>query len=287
MRAAHSEIDPDLRDHNLEGAEYEMTTTTPAAITHILNWQKENAGKVPYSETASTRLDSGTAADLLTATDCSGMAHRMVKHFAGIDIGTYTGNECTHGTLVTKNQNAAATGYGMLPGDCILFDWDGGDWDHIAIYAGNGRIWNHGGPGSGPLNWSLEENVNKAVKVMVRRFIEWPSNTVTHEPITSGSKANPMNGKPVPPLIARGTGDYYGLITGPNDSHGGWYASEQPNIRLIQRFLIWNQKADLTVDGIFASTTAAAVADFQRSYMPDTEFYGQVWYDDWAKMASL
>jgi hypothetical protein len=259
-------------------------TTTPTAITDILNWQRDNAGTVPYSETASTRLDSDTAADLLTATDCSGMAHRMVKHFAGIDIGTYTGNECTHGTLVTTDSNPAAAGYGMLPGDCILFDWDGGGWDHIAIYAGNGRIWNHGGPGRGPLNWSLKENVNNARKVMVRRFIAWSPNIITHPPISAD---DPMHGQPIPALIARGTGDYYGLITGPNESHGGLYASEQPNIRLIQRFLIWNEKSHLTVDGVFDSTTASAVSDFQRSCMPGTEFYGQVWFDDWAKMASL
>src|SRR4051794_25075937 len=174
-------------------------TTTPPAIIDILKWQEKHAGKVPYDESASTRLDSRTKADLRTATDCSGMAHRMVKHFAGIDIGTYTGNQCTHGTLVTTSMSAAASGYGMLPGDCILFDWDGGVWDHIAIFAGNGRIWNHGGPGHGPLDWSLEENVNNAVKVMVRRFISWPPDTVTHAPMMSGSgTANPMHGAPVP-----------------------------------------------------------------------------------------
>lgn len=262
-------------------------SATPTSITQILDWQQAHAGQVPYSETASTRLDSDKG-DLLTATDCSGMAHRMVMHFAGIDIGTYTGNECTHGTLVTTSKSAAADGYGMLPGDCILFDWDGGAWDHIAIYAGHGRIWNHGGPGHGPLNWSLRDNVNNAVKVMVRRFIPWPSDTITHQPVTSGSgSANPMHDKPIPALIARGTGDYYGLITGPNESHGGLYASEQPNIRLIQRFLNWKQDSNLTVDGIFDSTTAVAVSEFQTAHLPGTEFYGQVWYDDWAKMASF
>lgn len=264
-------------------------TATPTAITNILNWQKANAGRVPYSETASTRLASGKA-HLLSATDCSGMAHRMMKHFAGIDIGTYTGNECTHGTLVTASKSAAADGYGMLPGDCILFDWRHTDraWDHIAIYAGNGRIWNHGGPDDGPVNWSLSEWVNTAKKVMVRRFIAWPSGTVTHPRVTSGSgSANPMHDQPIPALIARGTGDYYGLITGPNESHGGANAGEQPDIRLIQQFLNWKEKSNLTVDGIFNPPTAAAVAAFQHSYMHGTEFYGQVWYDDWAKMASF
>jgi hypothetical protein len=119
-------------------------------------------------------------------------------------------------------------------------------------------------------------------------YIAWPSSTVTHPAVTSGSgSANPMHGEPIPALIARGTGDYYGLITGPNESHGGRYTNEQPNIRLIQQFLNWKQKSNLTVDGIFDPTTASAVAEFQDSYLPDTEFHGQVWYDDWAKMASF
>lgn len=261
------------------------------AVDNILKWQNDNEGKVPYSETASTRLDSDTA-HLLSATDCSGMFHRMVMHFAGLDIGTYTGNECTHGTLVTTSKSAARIGYGMLPGDGILFDWDGGSWDHIAIYAGSGRIWNHGGPGHGPLNWSLANSVDNAVEVMVRRFIPWPSGTVTHPPVTSGSKTNPMHGKPIPALIARGTGDYYGLETGPNESHGGAYASERPNVLLIERFLAWKfPKAShdwgLNADGHFGQVTKALVTAFQKSYMPGTQYYGQVWFDDWAKMASL
>lgn len=155
---------------------------TPAAIAAILDWQAANAGRVQYSETAPTRLASDTGS-LLTPTDCSGMAARMFAHFAGLNIGTYTGNECAYGKLVTVSKADAAVARGMLPGDCILFDWDGGAWDHIAIYAGGGRIWNHGGPGNGPLNWSLAASVNDAVKIMVRRFLLWTSDTDTPEVI--------------------------------------------------------------------------------------------------------
>lgn len=259
--------------------------TTPPAIQNMLDWQAAHKGKVHYSESASTRLDSDTA-DLLTATDCSGMFHGMMKHFGGIDVGTYTGNECTHGTLVTQSKSAARAGYGMLPGDGILFDWDGGRWDHIAMYAGDGRIWNHGGPGAGPLNWSLASNVDKAVKVMVRRYIPATPGTVTHHPLVSATSGNPMHGHPVPALIARGTGDYYGLITGPNESHGGAYSAERPAVELIQGFLNWHLKAGLKVNGIFEATTAAAVSKFQHASEPGTTEFGQVWYDDWAKMAA-
>lgn len=264
-------------------------TTTPQAIVDILNWQRANQGRVPYSETAYTRLDSDTA-HLLTATDCSGMVHRMMMHFAGIDVGTYTGNECTHGTLVTVSKSAARMGYGMLPGDCILFDWDGGAWDHIAIYAGEGRIWNHGGPGNGPLNWSLANNVDAAVKVMVRRFIHWP--TTPPPPPVHGSPNNPMHGRPVPTFIARGTGDYIGLESGPNESHGGAYSYERPSVLLVEEFLKWKYPAlatakGLVVDGHFGEITKELVTQFQRDYMPGTTYFGQVWFDDWLKMASL
>jgi cell wall-associated NlpC family hydrolase len=263
-----------------------MTTTLPA-IQKMLDWQAAHKGKVRYSESASTRLANATGADLLTATDCSGMFHRMMMHFGQIDVGTYTGNECTHGTLVTLSKSAAHAGYGMLPGDGILFDWDGGRWDHIAMYAGGGRIWNHGGPGNGPLNWSLASNVDNAVKIMVRRYIAPAKTVVTHLAVAATGSGNPMHGHAIPALIARGTGDYYGLITGPNASHGGAYTGEQPAVRLIQEFLNWNLKAGLEVDGIFDPTTQAAVTRFQKAYLPTTEFFGQVWYDDWAKMASL
>lgn len=155
---------------------------TPKAIVDILNWQAAHQGQVPYSETASTRLASDDA-HMLSTTDCSGMAARMFAHFAGLNIGTYTGNECFYGELITTSKSAAAAGIGMLPGDCILFDWDGGNWDHIAIYAGNGRIWNHGGPGYGPLNWSLASNVDEAVKIMVRRFLSWDADSNQQEGI--------------------------------------------------------------------------------------------------------
>jgi len=163
---------------------------TPPEITAILNWQKAHAGQVPYSETASTRLAFDTA-HLTSATDCSGMVARMFAHFAGLTVGTWTGNERNYGQLVTTSKADAAAGKGMLPGDVILFNWSGPNpnFDHIAIYAGAGRIWNHGGPGKGPLDWSLASNVNAATNVMVRRFIT-PTTANAQEDDMDLTKAN-------------------------------------------------------------------------------------------------
>lgn len=252
----------------------------------MLDFQVENLGRITYSETAPTRLSTK---DLLSPTDCSGNVARL--HLAkakGLVIGTYTGNICTHGTLVTLSKSAAASGYGMLPGDCPLYDWNGdGRWDHINMFAGGDLVYNHGGPGKGPVKQSLAHNVNSAVHVMVRRFIAPVAGVVTHAPVSSATKSNPMHGHSIPALIVRGTGDYFGLISGGNESHGGAYESERPDIELIQEFLNWKYNFGIKVDGIYGPATATAVKAFQSHYMAGTQYYGQVWYDDWAKMASL
>jgi hypothetical protein len=87
-------------------------------------------------------------------------------------------------------------------------------------------------------------------------------------------------------------GHYYGLITGPANSHGGYYVTERAAIQAIQRRLIakgyvpgvrdWRSG---WADGIFQQPTVDAVARFQRAEMPGTTFFGQVWSDDYARLA--
>lgn len=154
-----------------------MTTTIPASIQKMLDWQKANAGKLHYSETASTRLHYETAADLLTATDCSGNFIRLHRHFAPGTLmdATYTGNLMKYGQLITTSKAAVAAGKGLLPGDGVLFDFVGeGSPTHIAMYAGAGKIENHGGPNyndMGPDLWTLADSVNEAHNVWAVRYI--------------------------------------------------------------------------------------------------------------------
>ncbi len=86
-------------------------------------------------------------------------------------------------------------------------------------------------------------------------------------------------------------GHYFGLVTGPVRSHGGYYANERPYVRLIQQWLIFRNYVpgihDINsrwADGVFERPTFDAVARFQRAEMPGTTFYGQVWADDWQKL---
>jgi peptidoglycan hydrolase-like protein with peptidoglycan-binding domain len=89
-------------------------------------------------------------------------------------------------------------------------------------------------------------------------------------------------------------GNYFGLITGPDQSHGGYYPNEIPDVRAIQQKLIalgyvpgHSNINDGWASGKFEQSTADAVTRFQHAQMPGTQFYGQVWPDDWRKLFSL
>ncbi len=87
-------------------------------------------------------------------------------------------------------------------------------------------------------------------------------------------------------------GHYYGIITGPAKSHGGYFASERPIIRVIQQRLIAkgyvpriNNWRSGWADGLFEGATVEAVTRFQRREMPGTRYFGRVWADDHRQLA--
>ncbi len=78
---------------------------------------------------------------------------------------------------------------------------------------------------------------------------------------------------------------FFGLITGSNRSHGGFYPQEKPDIKAIQDRLNKLKFNAGAVDGIFGNKTKAAVADWQRKfYANKTTLYGEVWKDDWTRL---
>lgn len=84
-------------------------------------------------------------------------------------------------------------------------------------------------------------------------------------------------------------GHFYGLASGPATSHGGapGFEQERAPIAMIQRRLqeLGYAPADPGwADGIFEQPTADAVAAWQRDHMPGTQFFGEVWGDDWAAL---
>src|SRR5512144_129507 len=95
----------------------------------------------------------------------------------------------------------------------------------------------------------------------------------------------PTNGKPAWPLPRN---EYFGLISGPSQSHGGYYAWERPYVKFIQERLQAMGFAPRTpgwADGIFEQPTKDAVAAWQRAeWARFTTRYGEVWSDDWARL---
>lgn len=99
---------------------------------------------------------------------------------------------------------------------------------------------------------------------------------------------------PVPPPVSPDgfglpAGHYYGLISGPAESHGGINVAEQVAVRKIQvrlQELGYAPAGSGWADGKFEQPTADAVAAWQRQNMPGTTFFGQVWADDWRKLLS-
>ncbi|MEU5693854.1 peptidoglycan-binding domain-containing protein [Actinosynnema sp. NPDC020468] len=103
-------------------------------------------------------------------------------------------------------------------------------------------------------------------------------------------KPGPVGGVPAFPLPP---GHYFGLITGPAESHGGYYAAERPHVQLIQRALIRkgfvtgvSDPASDWADGKFERPTYDAVTRFQRAHMPGTTRFGEVWADDWVTLVA-
>ncbi len=95
--------------------------------------------------------------------------------------------------------------------------------------------------------------------------------------------------RPWPDWMPRG--EYFGLITGPDRSHGGVNALERKSVRAIQARLVALKMVpgvdDVKsgwCDGRFEKPTATAVTRWQRANLPDTEFFGQVWPDDWTRL---
>jgi len=84
------------------------------------------------------------------------------------------------------------------------------------------------------------------------------------------------------------SGDYFGLITGPAASHGGFHAAERPDVQAIQHRLQALKFAPNTegwADGKFEAPTHDAVAAWQRKlYAKTTSRYGEVWHDDWVHL---
>lgn len=106
----------------------------------------------------------------------------------------------------------------------------------------------------------------------------------------SGGQARSLgdgHGVPPWPLPAH---HFFGLVTGPDTSHGGRRTADQPHIKEIQQRLQALGHAPRTpgwADGIFEQPTKDAVARWQRArFAALTTRFGEVWSDDWRRLFS-
>jgi hypothetical protein len=187
----------------------------------------------------------------------------------------------------------------LQPGDLVFFNWEGHNpsWDHVEMYAGNGQTIGHGGdPLYGPVLRDFRQEWGWASEIMARRYLSVPqvqAPAPAPEPAHTVAPPSPP-AKPhlIMPYPFHGM-DRFGLVTGPSFLHGGFYAWEKPYVKAIQDKLLWlglvpglSYPSDWA-DGVYEGPTADAVAAFQRHYMPGTQYYGEVWGDDYANLESL
>lgn len=260
----------------------------------LVQWMLDRQGRYAYSQ-GPTRLDP----EAQMMTDCSALCRYAYLQVAGIEVGTWTGNQQDRGRIVVglDVQTAAEAEQRLQRGDLVFFDWDGinvGYFDHVEMYIGNGQTIGHGGPGNGPVVKSLAQQWEWAHSVVARRYL--PADMT--EPVAAAPDPAPAPARPrinFPPFPwSLDSGHYLGDINGPANSHGGYYDSERPLVRAVQQALIVGgyvpgitDPSNGWADGIWEQPTTDAMAAFQRDHMPGTQFYGQCWADDYAKLREL
>lgn len=80
-------------------------------------------------------------------------------------------------------------------------------------------------------------------------------------------------------------GHYFGLRSGPAESHGGYYEREHTAIAWIQNRLVKLGFLHNPFIGIFGPGTKNAVAAWQHKVAPNTTTrFGEVWPDDWRRL---
>ncbi|MFB9620627.1 NlpC/P60 family protein [Brooklawnia cerclae] len=263
-----------------------------AVQDRLVAWMRDRQLKYYYTQDMTARSQP----DVSGGTDCSALVEYCYKQVAGIEVGSWTGGQQSYGVQVFGDEADYATAVSLLqPGDLVFFDWDGvgiKQLDHVEMYMGAGQTIGHGGPGNGPTVKGLKSQWDAAHTIVARRYVDVTTQAPAPAPASPAPApaAQSVPGLPQPFPLPRS--EYYGLISGPNASHGGYYEAERPVIRIIQQRLIAKgyvpgitDIGNGWADGIFEQPTADAVARFQRAEMPGTQYYGQVWWDDYAQLS--
>lgn len=136
--------------------------TVPQVVELYTSW----VGRFRYDQGPGrlTPLESGYG-------DCSSTIWAAYHDAAGIDVGTWTGAMMQKGREIARGSGPNLPLSSMKPGDLVLYDWNGGDVDHVEMYIGNNQLCGHGGPGNGPTIKQNAQTYSGAARYwVVRRY---------------------------------------------------------------------------------------------------------------------
>lgn len=160
----------------ISGSTTTSNPTTPVADTPIeklIAWEMSKINHFAYSEN-----DGRLTPNASGHTDCSGLHYWAYNNFLGINIGTWTGEQISHGKLISTDASFAKNVNNLKLGDLLFFRWGRNSpwtYDHVELYKGNGQLISHGGPGYGPNVFSVASQVDEAINaggsIAVRRYI--------------------------------------------------------------------------------------------------------------------
>lgn len=117
------------------------TTGGTAQQNALVDKMKSIQGTLTYSQSA-RNPDNGSG-------DCSSTVQWAYKNVLGIDPGSWTGAQMSDPDTYTVTTSFDESQ--MQPGDLILYN------GHVEMYAGNGQMIGHGGPGKGPTLKPLDD----------------------------------------------------------------------------------------------------------------------------------
>lgn len=194
-----------------------------ASGSDIVALARSKAGQWRYSNDTWERMNPEQSG----ATDCSGFARWLYLTGAGIDIGTWTGDESKAGREIARGQYPSQIPWDSIqPGDLILMTAKyPGNYDfnaylcHIEIYCGGGTMIGHPG-GYGPQEKRAQAWMEAygCTTWMVRRVLDGDNGHVPTPAPSSGIpdlryRVCPVGGSWLPEMVNHydpsGSGDDY------------------------------------------------------------------------------
>lgn len=109
--------------------------------------------------------------------DCSSLVWKCFEKALGIFIGTWTGEQLDHGSLVFENADPSKKELeikdlaGMREGDLVFWGRSRQDPRHVEYYMGNGQLSGHGN-GIGPVRKDAVKYHHPYQLLEVRRYTE-------------------------------------------------------------------------------------------------------------------